>query len=350
MHLEKKSIQNKDRLLIIYKILRETDESTAMTRDDILIELEEEYGISTARGSLTDDLKALHSAGLIKAKYPGKQLGRGVYGRFENNYFEAWEIKLLIDAISQEVFLEYEDVNKITETLLNMTSRKEREIAVSNLSPNTKDGYSEDGSFKNNLEKILSAIASRKKISFHYSKLDNFKRRKKDTKPARILNPYSIKISNKFLYLIGYAEDIFSGTYLKTYRIDHMYDVKKLSDERIPLSNTPEGDLTEHVKNFHANNTSNFYGMKTILVKVRIDKDSGADANVLYDKMGVSNVNPVPGEPGSFTIKSHDTAGLYYNLLSLGETITVTGGSQGVMEKYLEHLTAMAKKYDITSK
>lgn len=345
--MEKNPIQSKDRLLLIYKILRETDESTAMTRDDILIELDEEYGISTARGSLTDDLKALHNAGLIKAKFPSKQLGRGVYGRFENNYFEAWEIKLLIDAVSQETFLEFEDVNKIKNTLLNMTSRKEREIACSNLSPSSKHYYSNDGNFKNNLIKILIAIAEKKKINFKYSKLDNFKRRKSDKKPTRKLSPYSIKISKKFMYMIGYAENTGSDTYLKTYRIDHMYNVKILNESQIPQNNTPKGDLTEQVMNFHENNTSNFYGEKPVLVKVKIDKESGADVNVLYDKMGESNVNPVPGEPGTFTIKSRDTSGLYYNLLSLGETITVTGGSHGVMEKYLEHLTATVKKYDI---
>lgn len=340
------TLTNKDRLLLIYKILRETDINTAMTRDDIISELLDVYNLSAAKGSVTDDLKALHQAGLIMAKYPGKQLGRGVYGSFENNYFKAWEIKILIDSISQESFLEYDDVLTITRTLMNMTSRNERDTAEANLSP-IEEKYSHNDIFRNNLINILNAIYKRKKIRFHYSKLDEFKRRKKDKKPPRLMSPYSVKISDKFLYLIGYTEDSSGNSNMRTYRVDHMQDIVILKDDRISPSNTPMGDLTEQIKNFHKNNTNNFFGEKTVIVKVKINKESGVDANLLYDKMGVTNVNPVPGEPGSFTIISQDNDGLYYNLLSLGEAIIVTGGSLGVLEKYKEHLTAMISHYDL---
>lgn len=344
--LEKNSVQSKDRLLLIYKILKEIDENTAMTRDDIILLLEDKYNISVAKGSVTDDLKALSAAGLIMAKYPGKQLGRGVYGSFENNYFKAWQIKILIDVISQESFLEYSDIKKISSTLMNMTSKKEREIASANLSPSEKN-YSKISSFRDNLSLVLYSIYEKKKIRFNYSKLDDFKRRKKDSKPARLMSPYSIKISDKFLYLIGYVENYTGDSKLKTYRLDHMYNIDILKTDRIPASNTPSGDLTEQIKNFHENNTNNFHGEKTVLVKVRINRKSGADANVLYDKMGLANVNPLPGEAGTFTIISRDTDGLYYNLLSLGDTIKVIGGSQGVLEKYKKHLFSMASQYDL---
>jgi Fe2+ or Zn2+ uptake regulation protein len=109
-----------DRLKIvgILEILKQTDKDNPITAQQIIANLENDYGITTERKSVYNCIQALQTRQEYKiVQHSDKK--KGWYSDKAEN-FENWEIKVLIDAIWQCEFLSYDICRKITDNLKSL--------------------------------------------------------------------------------------------------------------------------------------------------------------------------------------------------------------------------------------
>lgn len=89
-------IKAKLRPFYVAKMLYEqTDEDHYLTIAQIMEQLEKDYGISTSRGTVGDDIKALQELGVEIEVVPSTQKRFSLIGR----RFDLPELKTLIDAV-----------------------------------------------------------------------------------------------------------------------------------------------------------------------------------------------------------------------------------------------------------
>ena len=112
-------IKAKLRPFYVAKMLYEqTDEDHYLTIAQIMEQLKEEYGITTSRGTVSDDIKALQEFGVEIAVEPSTQ----------NRYFlicrrfDLPELKTLIDAVESARFIPKEKSAALVEKLGSLTS------------------------------------------------------------------------------------------------------------------------------------------------------------------------------------------------------------------------------------
>jgi predicted DNA-binding transcriptional regulator YafY len=288
--------------------------------------LEEKFGENVSINSITDDIRAMEKTGLAKRtgrKKVARDTGRGAYGRFEKNYLEPWELKILADAVLQVPWLRRFDVYGLRNKLLGMTSDSIARKVRNTLHPLPENMYHNDRKFSDNLNKLLDAIDSNRKVTFHYIRLG--KRRSSlgihydpDTKPARVVSPYDIYTVDGKFYMVGYSDQ---DKGLRTYRIDRMILLQTLNVAAIAPTRTPFGDSNLELETFYRDNTDNFLGERRLAMTVRWD--DATHISVLYDVMGTENVFLISEEDNTFSIRTYDNDGLMNNLLRLGSAIEI---------------------------
>ena len=95
-------IKAKLRPFYVAKMLYEqTDEDHYLTIAQIMEQLEKDYGISTSRGTVGDDIKALQELGVEIEVVPSTQKRFSLIGR----RFDLPELKTLIDAVESARFI-----------------------------------------------------------------------------------------------------------------------------------------------------------------------------------------------------------------------------------------------------
>lgn len=112
-------IKAKLRPFYVAKMLYEqTDEDHYLTIAQIMEQLKEEYGITTSRGTVSDDIKALQEFGVEIAVEPSTQNRYFLIGR----RFDLPELKTLIDAVESARFIPKEKSAALVEKLGSLTS------------------------------------------------------------------------------------------------------------------------------------------------------------------------------------------------------------------------------------
>ena len=95
-------LKAKLRPFYVAKMLYEqTDEEHYLTIAQIMERLEKDYGISTSRGTVGDDIKALQELGVEIEVVPSTQKRFSLIGR----RFDLPELKTLIDAVESARFI-----------------------------------------------------------------------------------------------------------------------------------------------------------------------------------------------------------------------------------------------------
>ena len=90
-----------------------------LTIAQIMEQLEKEYGISTSRGTVGDDIKALQELGVEIEVVPSTQKRFSLIGR----RFDLPELKTLIDAVESARFIPKEKSAALVEKLGSLTSQ-----------------------------------------------------------------------------------------------------------------------------------------------------------------------------------------------------------------------------------
>lgn len=215
-----KSENQRAKLLYILKILmEETDDTTALTAQDLIDRLAK-YEIKAERKSIYSDIDTLILMGYDILKDKSKD-HNGYY--MASREFELAELKLLVDAVASSKFItekkSKELISKI-ETLCakNEAKQLQRQVYVSDRlkTENESVYYSVDG--------IHDAILNDRQISFLYYEWDtNKKMRFRKNGERYQISPYLLVWNDSNYYLVAYDQD---AAIMKHYRVDKMFDIQ----------------------------------------------------------------------------------------------------------------------------
>lgn len=157
-------IEAKLRPFYVAKLLYEqTDEDHFLTIAQIMEQLEQDYGISTSRGTVGDDIKVLKEFGIEIEVESSTQNRYYLIGR----RFDLPELKTLIDAIESARFIPKEKSAALVEKIGALTSLQNKDKLVRNVDVENRIKGTNEWIYYI-MEALNEAINLRKKVSFQY--------------------------------------------------------------------------------------------------------------------------------------------------------------------------------------
>ena len=213
---------NRIRILYLYEILRKyTDEEHTLSTNQIRSILQEQYGMTIHRTTLSRDIEVLRAAGIDVLQVRHKALHYHLAGRA----FSVPELRLLIDAVQSSKFITEVKSAELVEKLIALTSktnadklRRAVHVTGKAKSDNEKGYYIVDV--------INKAINLGQKISFYYFDYDGKKHHvlKNNGEPYTV-SPYDLIWDGDFYYLTGYCDE--RGE-VRVFRVDRIEDRPEL--------------------------------------------------------------------------------------------------------------------------
>ena len=193
----------KSRILYLQKILLErTDEEHPLSTTQLIGILNDEYGISAHRTTITKDIAALVEYGLDIVTIHSTQNKYFVAGR----RFELPELKLLIDAVESSKFITKKKSDALIEKIHTLTSSgqvsklKRNSYIADRIKPDNEQIYYI-------VDTINDAINEGRQISFQYYDYTGLKKKVlKNKGEIYKLSPYHLLWNGDYYYVIGYSE------------------------------------------------------------------------------------------------------------------------------------------------
>ena len=218
-------IKAKLRPFYVAKLLYEqTDEDHYLTIAQIMEQLERDYGISTSRGTVGDDIKALQELGVEIEVEPSTQKRFYLIGR----RFDLPELKTLIDAIESARFIPKEKSATLVEKLGSLTSRYNTEKLVRNVDVENRIKADNEKIYYI-MEALNDAINTQKKVTFQYFTYNVKKEQKlKHDGCVYILSPYNLIWNGDYYYVVGFSEK-HGG--IGSFRLDRIVRQPQILDE-----------------------------------------------------------------------------------------------------------------------
>ncbi len=214
--------------MLILEILREyTDENHALTQQEIIKLLDQNYGMECDRRSVKNNIMSLKELGYdISTEHGNRLLSRE---------FDDAELRILIDSVLFSKSISTRQAKGLIEKIRSLSSRffNAKISHVSNL-PELNRTINKQAMYS--LDVINDAISMKKQITFVYNTIGtDFKLHPKDRE--YVVNPYQIVASNGRFYLICNTDKYDNVSH---YRIDRMTDVRMLDHKVKPMSEVPE--------------------------------------------------------------------------------------------------------------
>lgn len=204
------------RMLYLYQyLIQHTDVDHPESTASLARMLEKEYGISTARNTISDDLTMLVNSGLPVAVTRSTQ---NLY-YYTGNPLELPELKILIDAVSAAKFVNIKKSEELINKLMTMTSldnarKLSRNVEVEGrVKADSQCGYEI-------VDVIHDAIDTRHKIAFYYTDYDVNKTRYLTNDGQRYtVSPYTLIWDGDYYYLRGFCDE---REAMRTFRLDRI--------------------------------------------------------------------------------------------------------------------------------
>ncbi len=237
--------EGKFRLLYIYKILSsQTDEEHPLSTNQLIAALREQYGISSHRITVSDDIKILQQAGVEIGKIESTQ----------NKYYmisrplEPAELKVLTDAVASSKVVSKKKSRELMDRIASLGSPFRKDELVRNICPEERVKTNNE-SFLYNVDAVNEAINQKRRISFKYFNYGANKRRQlRNGGEPYVFSPYSLVWNGDYYYAVGWSDK--HGT-IVSFRVDRMYSVPEILDE--PAVPMPKGfKVSDYIKkNYH---------------------------------------------------------------------------------------------------
>lgn len=325
--------KNKLKLLYVLDIIKETDELHPITATQICKKLKL-YGIEAERKSICRDINTLIEYGYDINLMADNKLGYF----FGERIFEDWELKVLIDAIWQSKFLTKSNSKIITDKLISLSSAQSQKM-LKKITPVKSYIKTKNTSTKLNIDNILSAIRTDKKISFKYVYTDvKMEPVYKRNGLAYIVNPYSLIWKNDKYYLIGNYDKYDDLSY---YRLDKIKELVIL-EEPIKKSTDIVGDNPDlKIEAYVSQSIYNYAGEK-IRLHLQVGDYMVDD---IIDYFGDEVTFTPNGNRYDVSVCVNESQGLYYWLLQFGENVKVISPNS-VKEKLIAKLKNICKQYE----
>ena len=220
-------METKPRILYLKKILEErTDEENPLSTTQLINILNDEYGISAHRTTITKDIAALQEFGIDIVIIHSTQSKYFVASR----KFELPELKLLIDAVESSRFITNKKSDALIEKIHTLTSPgfaaklKRNNYVVNRIKPDNEQIYYIT-------DVINDAINAGKQISFQYYDYTGLKKKVlKNKGEVYKLSPYKLLWNGDYYYVIGYSE---KKNKVICFRVDRIAGTPEMLDKDI---------------------------------------------------------------------------------------------------------------------
>lgn len=216
-------VQKKKILYLMQILLERTDENHVMSAQDLCKALEE-YGISSERKSIYNDVDALRDYGMDIVQVKGANQGYYIGSRD----FELPELKLLVDAVQASKFITSKKSDELIKKLEKLTSKYEaaqlqRQVFIYNRLK------TENETIYYNVDYIHTAIYTDAQIRFQYTEwtLQKELQLKKDGE-GYVVSPWALTWADENYYLIAYSE---KEKGIRYYRVDKMKNMELLKEK-----------------------------------------------------------------------------------------------------------------------
>ncbi len=323
--------KNKQKLLYIIKILKETDEAHPITAKKIVEQLGL-WGIEAERKSVLRDIAALSEFGFDIVLHSDNKLGYYLASR----YFEDWELKILCDAVSSAHFLTKTETDNLIKKICELSSAAGCRLLKSQ-NMIKWCGKAKNPSVKYNIDKVMTAIKENKAISFRYLFTDI----DLEEKPRRngfvyTVSPYVLYWRTDQYYLIGCTKP---HSNLSCYRLDRMKDLEIGGEARSAkeiLGSNADLKISEYVQS----TLSNYHGEKITLELV-------TDASLLNDILDCFGNDirvKAHGEKIAVTVRTTESEGLYRWLMEYAQSIRATA-PESVVTEMKQRISSAAENY-----
>ena len=198
-------MKNEDifRPLYLCKILYErTDEEHSLSTVDLIRILSEEYGISTHRQTIKNDLNVMREFGMDIEEVRSSQNQYKLLSRT----FETAELKLMIDAVFSAKFIPLHKRAELSEKIASLTSGYRSEVLKEQIETEKQTRQGNDQIFYI-IDRINEAISQKKKISFQYLKYNSKKQQGLRHNGERYaMSPYGLTWNGDNYYVVGYSD------------------------------------------------------------------------------------------------------------------------------------------------
>lgn len=311
-----KSCNQKTKLLHLYRmLLRKTDEEHPLTVPQIIEELARQ-DIKAERKSVYDDLEALRLFGLDIQSRKGKAPGWFVGSRD----FELPEVKLLMDAVQSSRFITQKKSDALIRKLEELASvhqagQLQRQVFVDRRIKVMNE------SIYYNVDKLHTAIASRKAITFKYFDYDIARKKVFRQEGKRyVVSPYGLIWNNENYYLVAFNH---THRELRHYRVDKMTEIVVTSLDREGRDQYPNFQLAEYGQKHFG-----MYSGPELKVTLRGRRDK---ASLVWDRFG-QEVILVPDGEEHFTVTLPVVVSPQFFgwLLGLDGSVTLVGPREAV--------------------
>lgn len=281
-----KHANQKTKLLHLYQLLlRQTDEDHPITISQIIEELDR-FDIKAERKSIYDDLDALRQFGLDVQYRKGNHSGWYVGERD----FQLPELKLLMDAVQSSRFITQRKSDTLIRKLEGLASvhqarQLQRQVFVSGRIKVMNE------SIYYNVDKLHTAIAGRKAITFQYFDYDIARKKvlRRDGNRYAV-SPYGLIWNSENYYLVAF--DHVNGD-LRHYRVDKMTELIITDQPQQGLDRYPQFQLAQYGQKHFG-----MYSGQEITVTLRGRQNM---AGVVWDRFG-QDVILIPDGADHFTV------------------------------------------------
>ncbi len=323
--------KNKQKLLYIIKILKETDEAHPITAKKIVEQLGL-WGIEAERKSVLRDIAALTEFGYDIVLHSDNKLGYYLASRD----FEDWELKILCDAVSSAHFLTKSETARLTAAICSLSSAAGGRLLKSQNMIKWR-GKAKNPSVKYNIDKVMTAIKESKAISFRYLFTDiDLEEKPRRNGFAYTVSPYVLYWRTDQYYLIGCTKP---HSNLSCYRLDRMKDLEIGGEARSAkeiLGSNADLKISEYVQS----TLSNYHGEKITLELVT----DASLLNDILDSFGNGIRVKTHGEKIAVTVRTTESEGLYRWLMGYAQSIRATA-PESVVTEMKQRIRAAAENY-----
>ena len=264
-------IKAKLRPFYVAKMLYEqTDEDHYLTIAQIMEQLEKDYGISTSRGTVGDDIKALQELGIEIEVVPSTQKRFSLIGR----RFDLPELKTLIDATESARFITKDKSAALVEKLASLTSQFNTKKLVRNVDVENRI-KAENEKVYYIMEALNDAINASKKVSFQYFTYNVRKEQKlKYDGYTYVFSPYKLIWNGDYYYVVGYSEKHKS---IGSFRVDRIVRCPIILEEEA-VQPSKDFDL-----NVYLNSMFHMYNGERMQIELICENDL---MDAIIDKFG----------------------------------------------------------------
>ena len=329
-------LNQKQKMLYLEMIFKETDKNSALTMEQIIQRLEDNQ-VNVTEKTLRDDMDQLRDFGYNIEKVNS---GRQVYYYLKNNDFRLGELKLLIDAVQSSRFITVAQSKALIDKINGLASKYQKHRLNQQLSYQDRVKAESEGFFEV-VDRLHQAISSKNQVRFQYNKWSPQKKLIPKHKDKWYqVSPLGLIWDAENYYLVAYNSDP-DRNCICHYRVDKI--------DRLMVM-TFKNDKIEEYRSFKPSEYSKrlfgMFGGPEERVTIRISDDL---VGVFIDRFGKGiPIVPCKDSPGQsdVVITVFNSRPFLTWVLSLGPGATVTSPAH-VVSAMQNLLINAAEQYDI---